>query len=359
MKSNCCHSPNSRLFPAGTMPLFNSSLLVLALAFLAGCGGHPSAAHGNAPPSLPVVPVRVQAVESQLQTNTEEVVATVRSKRQATLEAKVSGRIDQMPVVLGQPVKTGQLIARLDAAELNARLEQAHAALQQAERDWSRISTLFQGQAVTRSELESAEVHLRQAKAGVAEAEAMMRYVDVTAPFDGVVTRKLAEVGDLASPGKPLAEIEDPTVLQLHADVPETLADRIQPGTSLTVRVSSNGELTGTVTEIAPSIDAVTRTFRIKLELPPTEGIRSGQFARVLVPIGQTQRLQIPAAAVVQRGQMEIAFVVADGTARLHLVKTGKRINGELEILSGLDQGDRVIIQGGSTLRDGQPVEVQ
>ena len=163
--------------------------------------------------------------------STEEVVGTVRAKIRATLEAKSAAASRRCPFIWGKPSRTGDLVARLDAAEIKARLEQAQASLEQAERDWNRISSLFKGQAVTRSEYDQAESRQRLAKAAVAEAEAMMRYAEVLAPFDGVVSRKWADVGDFASPGKPLVEIEDPSSLQLEADVPESMAGHIQLGT--------------------------------------------------------------------------------------------------------------------------------
>ena len=129
------------------------------------------------------------------------MVGTVRAKLRATLEAKLSGRIDKMPVLLGQTVKAGQLVAHLDAAEIKARLEQAEAGLQQAERDWKRTSALFDQQAATRSDYDAAESRYQVAKAALAEAQAMMGYVEVLAPFDGVVTKKWADAGDLAAPG--------------------------------------------------------------------------------------------------------------------------------------------------------------
>ncbi len=330
-----------------------------AVAWLSGCGQKPEA-RLNAPIELPAAQVQVRAAESRKQITTEEVVGTVRAKLRATLEARLSGRIDKMPVLLGQTIKAGQLLASLDALEIKARLEQAQAALQQADRDWKRISSLFENQTITRSECDAAEARQRVAKATVAEAQAMMSYVEILAPFAGVVTKKWADTGDLAAPGKPLLELEDPSALQLEADVPEAIASRIQSGSSLNVRLDSiTGELAGTVSEIAPSTDPATRTLRVKLDLPRTAGLMSGQFARLVVPIGENSCLHVPVSAVLQRGQLEIAFVVGNQRAQLHLVKTGRRIGDEIEILSGLDAGDVVVTGGAALLTDGQPVEAK
>ena len=265
-----------------------------------------------------------------------------------------------LPVVLGQRVKAGEMVARLDVAEINARLEQAEASLEQAERDWKRVSALFEQQAVTRAEYDAAQSRNRVAKGAEAEARAMMSYVEIVAPFDGVVTKKWAEVGDLAAPGKPLISIEDPSALQLEADVPQSIASRVQSDALLTVRVDGvSGDLTGKVSEIAPAADSVSRTFRVKVDLSEQPGLSSGQFGRIFVPVGESNSLRVPGSAVVQRGQLEIVFVVENQRAQLHLVKTGKRIGDEMEILSGLHAGDVVVIDGASQLTDRQTVEAK
>jgi len=276
------------------------------------------------------------------------------------LEAKLSGRIDKMPVALGQTVKAGQLVAHLDAAEVKARLDQAEASRQQAERDWKRTSTLFAQQAATRFDYDAAESRYEVAKAAAAEAQAMMGYVEVLAPFDGVVTKKWADVGDLATPGKPLVAIEDPSMFQLEADVPDAIASGIQQNAQLPVQVDSlKGELVGIVREIAPTADPASRTFRVRLDLPQTAGLRSGQFARVVVAVGERSSARVPISAVILRGQLEILFVVTKQRAQLHLVKTGRAIGDEVEVLAGLESGESVVVRGADLLVDGQPVEVK
>lgn len=343
-------------FIPGIVNLLATVFVVFAFV---GCGSKGEKSKENSS-SLPTAQVRVWTVESKSRAVTEEVVGTVRAKLHATLEAKLSGRIDKLPVVLGQRVKAGELVARLDAAEINARLEQAEASLEQAERDWKRVSALFEQQAVTRAEYEAAQSRSRVAKGAVAEAKAMMSYVEVVAPFDGVVTRKWAETGDLAAPGKPLLSIEDPSALQLEADLPQAIASHVQRDARLAVRVDGlAGELAGRVSEIAPTADSVSRTFRIKVDLSAQPGLSSGQFARLVVPVGEGNSLRVPVSAVVQRGQLDMVFVIADQHARLHLVKPGKRTGDEMEILSGLRVGDAVVIDGAAQLTDGQPVEAK
>jgi len=331
---------------------------VLALAF-AGCGPKHEQTKQTST-SLPVALVRVGIVENKPRPITEEVVGTVRAKLHATLEAKISARIDKLPLALGQRVKAGELAAHLVAGEINARLDEAQSTLEQAERDWKRATALFEQQAMTRADYEAAQSRFQAAKSTVAEAKAMLGYVELVVPFDGVVTAKWAEVGDLAAPGKPLIALEDPSALQLEADLPQAIASRVQQGAQLAVRVDGVDQpIAGTVSEIAPAGDSVSRTVQVKLDLPTQSGLGSGQFARLIVPLGETSLPHIPASAVVQRGQLEIVFVVENQHALLHLVKTGQRSRDELEILSGLHVGESVVVDGAAQLSDGQPVEAK
>jgi RND family efflux transporter MFP subunit len=285
-------------------------------------------------------------------------VGTVRASLRATIEARTTGRITDLPVVLGQRIRAGELIARLDAPEIKARLEQAEASLQQAERDSKRMASLSNTEAVSRADHETADSRFRIAQGILAEAQALMGFAEIHAPFDGVVTRKWVDAGDQAAPGKPLVDIEDPSRLQLEADVPEAIASSIKQDVRMTIRVGpSLGNLSGTVAEIAPIADPTSRTFRVKLDLPASPGLMSGQFARLVVPVGENTSVRVPASTIVQRGQMEILFVVENQHARLHLVKTGRRVNDEIEILSGLDSGDSVVIENPKQLVDGQPLQ--
>lgn len=349
----------TRLLPKfRRVPRRAAALLAVAWA-VAGCGEKPGPAPAPAA-ALPSRAVRVQTVTNQSVILTEDVVGTVQAKTRATLEARISGRITRLPVVVGQRVAADEIVATLDAAEISARLDQARAALEQAERDWKRVSTLFAQQAVTRAEYDAADARLRIATGAATEAKAMLSYVELHAPFAGVVTAKWAETGDLAAPGKPLLAIENPAVLQLEADVPEALAGRVKLAAQLAARVAGlTNVVTAVVSEIAPTADPASRTLRVKLDLPETAGLRSGQFARLSVPSAEGLALEVPASALVVRGQLELCFVVSRQHAQLHLVKTGRRTTDGIEILSGLDSGDAVVIEGAALLTDGQPVEVK
>lgn len=329
--------------------------LFLPILLLTACGKH-EAPHAAAS-AMTAATVKTQPAALQAHTATEEVVGTVRSKQRAVVEAKVSGRVLEYTATPGAMVKAGDLLARLDVQEIQAKVDQARAMLDQAKRDFDRQKQLIASNATTRQEFDAADARVKIGTGAVSEAETMMSYAKVTAPFDGVVTRKLADVGDLAMPGKPLLEIEAPTSLRFEADLPEAILDRVKLGEKMPVRLAKVIE--GTVSEISPVADPVSRTFNVKFDLPPTEGLRTGQFGRVSVPVAEVKLLLVPQSAVLKRGQMELVFVAKDGNAALRLVKTGKVLEDRVEVLSGLEEGEQVIVNETAKLTDGQPVTIQ
>lgn len=334
----------------------NAIRLTLAAALLAGCGRHEPPPRAD---SLPGAPVRAAVVELSARTAHEEVVGTVRAKLRAAIEAKVSGRIETLLVAPGQTVKTGELLAQLDAREIQAKLDQALAVREQATRDLERARTLLAQKISTQAEFDAVQARERVAAGAVKEAETLLGYMKITAPFDGIITRKLADVGDLAAPGRAIVELEDPRALRFEADVPEALIGKVMLGAKMAVRVSSVAPVEGSVVEVAPVADAASRTFLVKLDLPPTEGVRSGQFGRVLVPTGEARAIRVPASALVVRGQMELVFVAVKQHAELRIVRTGKRTDGEVELLAGVSAGESVVVEGAADLRDGQPIALR
>jgi len=340
----------------------NPYILVPAVAAMLSIlsGGCHEPATPSPVESLPTIQVSVVQVERREHRAFEEVVGSVQSRQRAAIEPKISARLERILVVPGTVVRSGDLLVQLDGREIQARLDQAEATLEQAENDLRRFTGLLEQETITRAEFDAVRARQRLAKAATVEAETMLGYTRVQAPFDGVVTRKLAEVGDLALPGRPLLMLEDPNALRLDADVPEALIGAVQSGAELIVTVASvKGPIPGRVSEIAPAADPHSRTFLVKLDLPQTEGLRLGQFGRVAVPVAGITALRAPTSAVLLRGQMEMVFVVEQDTAKMRLVKTGKRIGEEVELVSGVEPGERLVADGLDQILDGQPVEIR
>ena len=316
----------------------------------------------SSPPkdAAPAVAVNLTPATIVSHQSSEDVVGTVRSKQRAVIEAKVSGRLLQFLATPGQRVTAGELLAELDVQEIRAKREQARAMLDQAQRDLGRQQQLITSKATSQQELDAAAARVKVTAAGLNEAETMLGYARVTAPFDGIITRKLADVGDLAMPGKPLLEIESPLILRFETDLPESLLDRVTLTAKLPVTIPLLPQpLIASVSEISPVADALSRTFLVKLDLPADAGLRPGQFGRVAVPVAATKLLLVPRQSVLRRGQIEAVFVVRDRHAILRLVKTGKQLAEQIEILAGIEPGDAVVTSNAALLTDGQAVIAQ
>ncbi len=332
------------------------SWAVLAALLTAGC-------HQESQPAaremLPTAAVTTVKVTTAPHATFEEIPGTVVPRVKSVLEAKVVGRIVSLTAESGQAIQAGQTLLKIDAPEIQARADQALAALKLAEQENQRTQNLFARQAATRSEVDAVTAQLNQARAAAAEANVMLGYLSVGAPFDGVVSRKLVDVGDLAAPGKPLIEIEQPTGKRFEAAIPETLIGQVKPGATLNLRFDGVAEpVAATVSEIDPAGDPANRSWRVKLDLPASANFRSGTFGRVAVPRDASSAIVIPLSALIQRGQLEQVFVVAGGQASLRLVKTGRTVAGNVEILSGLEADESVVVNPAADLKDGQPVNL-
>lgn len=332
-------------------------LLPAALLVLAGCKRHDASAAAG---TLPVVPVHAAAVQAAQTPVFTTVTGTVRPVQRAVLSAKVMGSVAAVPVNLGQAVAAGDLLVRLSAAEIEARVAQAKAQLNQVTRDLERERALLAREASTADMVRTLEDRHALTAALVREAETMLGYTQIRAPFAGTIARKHVDAGDLASPGQPLLELTGNDAFEIEAAVPASLAGRLTIGDGLPLVVPDAGApFTGTVTEISSAADPRVRSVTIRLAVPAGIPVRPGQFARVQVPGETAASLAVPATAVTRFGQMERVFVItADNLAGLRLVKTGTATGDRIEILSGLNAGERIVATPPAGLRDGQPLEI-
>lgn len=321
---------------------------------------------------------------------TYEAVGTVRPLAESSIEAQVSGKIVSVRVRSGDTVRQGDVLVVLEDREYQARLDQAmqgqnsaHAAREQAENkieeagaafdeataQYQRIKTLFDSGAVTQRELDQAEAvflqtrsRLQQAQDGLRRAEAeMLRarkmaeetrialgYTRILAPEDGQVAQRLADPGDLAAPGKALLVLQTPGNLRLEAYVRESLIHKVRPGASFDVRIGSlESTVNGVVAEVVPAADPRTRTFLVKVGIPELPGAQPGMFGRLIIPADSRQAVLVPERAIRRMGQLETVLVKENGQWKDYYVKTGRVMDGMIEILSGLDGGETVALFGG------------
>ena len=309
--------------------------------------------------TLPVLEVQVATVVSQAMIQENEVMGTVTAVERATISARVGGVVQELPFKLGSTISKGDLLARIGADEIAARLSQAEARLDQARRNMEREQRLLEKNAATREGVKSLEEGVQMAEAAYQEAKTMEGYTSITAPFSGLVAQKLVNVGDLVAPGTPLLLLENNSKLQIVMEMTEAFAQRVTRQQKLPFTVPAadfSGE--GTITEIAPMADPLSRTATVKMTIGSQPRLRPGQFARVRLSGPAGSALLVPESAVQTYGQMEQVFVVEDNTAHLRLVRSGEHGKGLVEIVSGLNSGEQVVIANGERLVDGQPVRV-
>jgi RND family efflux transporter MFP subunit len=208
---------------------------------------------------------------------------------------------------------------------------------------------------------DAAHERSNQAKAAVASSESVFEDTTLISPYDGTITARLVDAGDMASPGLPLLKIEETGLMEVHLLLPETHIGHVAMGDIVSVLFPSQKTepaVSGTITTIDPSADPATRSFQIKVTLPETAGIRAGMFARVMIPIGEGGMILVPEAAVVHQGQLTAVFVVDEQQiAHFRLVRLGRTFNDQVEVVSGLKDGDRCVAAPDAEISDGVKVE--
>jgi RND family efflux transporter MFP subunit len=287
----------------------------------------------------------------------ETAVGTIRPVHETTIGAKLLARVVEVNLKAGQVVKAGDVLVRLDDIDLRARRRQSEAMLNvaqvarvQAGADAHRSANLLKSKAVSRQEneragtaLKSADAELSRAKESINEIQATLEWATIRSPIKGIVIDKKVDVGDMVSPGQMLATLFDPKRMQLVASVRESLAHRLKTGQPIEVQIDRfNKQCTGTISEIVPEAESSSRAFQVKVTGPCPEGIYSGMFGRILIPLDEEQVLVIPRRAVQSVGQLDLVNVAAHGAISRRAVRLGRAIGEDVEVLSGLREGESV-----------------
>ena len=362
-------------------------LAVLAVAGLPGCS------ETKSPVQAPAEKVHGVAVMQVQKTSVPEVVeatGTVRAALSAQLSSQVMGTITRVNVHEGDRVRRGEVLVAIDEAQQQAAFAGANAGLRAsqesiaaadadyalAESTMKRYQMLYDKKSVSPQEYDEMKTRLAAAKArrdaaragreqseaGVSQAGTAMSFTKVRAPFDGIVIAKLAEPGATAAPGVPLLTVEDPSRFRLEATVDESKIGAVRLGESVPVVIDALGEqpIEGKVTQIVPAADPGSRTFTVKIDLPSNPQMRTGLFGRARFARGQHDAIAVPKTAILNRGQLQAVYVVgSDQLASLRYITLGLASTDQVEVLSGLQSGDRIVVQPGDRDLSGKQVEGQ
>ncbi len=363
-------------------------VLIMALSgVLAGCTNERRAA--SAPPET-VSDVSVIVAQKTMVPNWLEAVGTVRATQTSQVSSQVMGNIVEIRAHEGDRVQSGQVLAILDDAQSRSATDQAMAAVTAAEKELSatdsdlalagttlkRYQQLYEKKSVSPQEFDEikaryqsaearrdmARARQAQANAGLTQARTSLGYTRIRAPFAGIVTEKKADAGMLASPGMPLFTIEDTRSYRLEVTVDESELHLVRIGqvSSVTIDALGNVPLSGKVVQIVPAADPASRSFLVKVELPADARLRSGLFGRARLPRGERSAVLIPHTSLVERGQLQGIYVLdANQIAGLRYVTLGKSAGEQIEVLSGLQDGEKIVAAPGDRELGGKRIALR
>jgi RND family efflux transporter MFP subunit len=250
-------------------------------------------------------------------------------------------------------------LARVTHKRFQDLLAKASVSQQEFDESQGRLKSSEAALEMAASKRRQVEARRSQADAEIAAARVSLGYATLTAPFAGLVTERKADPGSLATPGAPLLNLEREGNLRLEASIDESRPGLVRIGQSVTVDIDSlNRTVSGRVVEVVPSVDAATRSFIVKIDLPALPGLRAGMFGRAAFAVGKRGALLVPQTAVLERGQIRSIYVVDGDTARLRFVTLGEARDNQREVLSGLTAGEKIIVAPPHLLADGGRVAI-
>ncbi len=361
--SNHSASENSRK-PFIAAAAIGGLLLVIFIA-LGIIGGESKTAPGNTELSQTALPdaSRLLRVGKQLAGNDLAWQGTIRSRLAVKIAPKLNARIVEIPVHPGSVVKKGQVLAKLDDRDLRAAFNAANAAqmaakaqAQQASSEEQRITGLYNQQAATRQNYEAvlaqaqaARAMANQAASNAQQSQVMLAENVLTAPFDGVVGERYQEPGDMGMVNQPIVSFYQPDDLRLETAIASQCLSQIKLGMEVTVKLDESAEtLTGNIDEIAPDLDPQTHSRLLKVKLPKNSKLQHGQFAWLQLSCQAEQNtLLIPSSAIIHYGQLQAVKVIENQQIQIRHIRTGKQIGDQLEVLSGLHDGETIVGDAG------------
>lgn len=335
-------------------------IALLTTLALAACGEAP-APPGKGKAARPhlvetVVAARDEVAVSRVRTG------TLQARRQVEVYNQEEGRITELNGFEGDSVAAGQVLVRLDDALLRAQLERAVATRRKTEQDLKRIRDLHKKKLTTEEALYSSETELAVAQADEAMLRTRLGYTTIEAPISGVVSARLSEPGNIAERYTHLLTVADLSSLITEVSLSELMLHQLRIGETVQVRIDALGDVqhAGRISRIHPSLDPVTRRGIVEIELSPVpDGARPGQLCRVRFDTFSGKRLLLPFRALRRDRAGEFVYTVdAEGIARHTPVRSGLRVDEQVEIVEGLEESQQVVVKGFLDLEDGKAVKV-
>ncbi len=344
---------------------------ITVLLVFASCGESKKDNKENTP-SISVI------IDSPTVDNSQIFIASgkIEAIQNADISTRLMGHVDKIYVKVGEKVKNGQLLLSINSsdilakkAQINASISEAEASFFITEKDFKRFKILFEQNSASQKELDDITVNYKMSKARLESAKQMknqisaqLKYLNIIAPFDGIITGKYINAGDIANPGMPLISVESPGYYQVMTMIPETEISNIINGETVAVKIkSSERSINGTITEISTSTKNTGSQYLVKIVLDKTdEKILSGMFVSVQFDIkdkDKSSRILIPASAVVYRGELSGVYVIGNNnTTLLRWLRLGKKYEDKIEVLSGLSKDEEFVLSSESKIVNGSKI---
>ena len=332
-------------------------IIAAAVLVLAGCAQKKSSqeqAQATAQPAAQAVKVMSATKQNVKQDGTYS--ATVQAFAVNNIAPQSGGRIQKINVEVGDFVNAGQILAEMDRVQL----DQAELRLANAEVELKRLGQLYEQGGLAQSDYEAAELNYEVSKSTY---DNLLENTILRSPISGVVTARNYDRGDMYGMASPIFTVQQITPVKILVGISEGDYTKVKKGDSVTLTVDAlpGKTYSGTIKRIYPTIDPMTHTVNIEVSVPnQNRELRPGMYAKVNVTFGQSNSIVVPDAAVVRlqgSGQRNV-FIVENGIAVQREVSLGRHFDSQYEILSGIEEGDQVVVKGGSALRNGASVEV-
>lgn len=346
-------------------------MITLLAGIVAGCGS--SEEHETQ--EIAPVHAKIDVAKATSTSRSIRVSGRIEAGNSANVSTRMMGNVTDVLVKAGDRVKKGALLLVISSADLKAKkaqveatILQAKSAFENAAKDYERFQILFEKGSASQKELDNMTTRYEMAKAGLDaakqmenEVDAQFAYTNLRAPFSGVVANTFVKVGDIANPGMPLATVEGTSVFEATVMIPESKVSQIRPGAEASVLVKSkNTYVKGKVKEVSPSAKNTGGQFIAKITLENAPEILPGMFVNADIKVAEETTSTSPVVAkeaLLQNGQLTGIYTLGQGnTAVLRWVRIGQDMGDKVEVLSGIADGEKYILQAKGKLFNGAKV---